>query len=127
MIEGKCEQRVRLGADVLFAFDSARLTSEAAPTLAELRRRLATTSTPVRIEGHTDGKGSDAYNDRLSLDRAQSVRDELVREGLTEARLHATGFGKKSPVAPNTKPDGSDDPAGRRKNRRVEVVISTCG
>jgi outer membrane protein OmpA-like peptidoglycan-associated protein len=79
----------------------------------------------VRIEGHTDAKGSDAYNQKLSERRAQSVRQWLVqKEGVDGSKMAPQGFGARKPVAPNNKPDGSDDPEGRQKNRRVEIVLA---
>jgi flagellar motor protein MotB len=78
----------------------------------------------VRIEGHTDSKGSDAYNQRLSGQRANAVRDWLVeKEGLKQVKFVTRGFGEVKPVVPNTKLDGSDDPEGRQKNRRVEIIV----
>lgn len=78
----------------------------------------------MRIEGHTDSKGSDSYSQEQSERRALAVKDWLVRQaGSTPARLTARGLGETRPVAPNTRPDGSDDPAGRQRNRRVEVVL----
>ena len=77
----------------------------------------------IRIEGHTDAKGSASYNKKLSLSRAGSVKKWLEAHGLSGLRFSSEGFGAEKPVAPNTKPDGSDDPAGRQKNRRVEIVI----
>ncbi|MBI4641633.1 MAG: OmpA family protein, partial [Candidatus Tectomicrobia bacterium] len=78
----------------------------------------------VQIEGHTDAKGSDAYNQKLSEGRAKAVRDWLVqKEGVKGVRFVTRGFGSKQPVAPNTKPDGSDDSEGRQKNRRVEIIV----
>ena len=78
----------------------------------------------MRIEGYTDSKGSEAYNKGLSEDRAQSVADWLAEvEGLDGGTFDVVGFGEAKPVAPNEKPDGSDDPEGRQKNRRVEIVI----
>lgn len=126
VIESKCEQRLRVGSDVFFDFDRSQIRSEAEPTLSEIGQRVAQSAHPVAIEGHTDGKGSDDYNQKLSLERADSVRSFLVVHGSSAERLHAVGFGKKRPVAPNEKPDGSDDPTGRQKNRRVEIVIDTC-
>lgn len=126
VIESKGEERLRVGSDVFFDFDRFQIRSEAEPTLGEIGRRLAQSSHPVAIEGHTDAKGSDDYNQKLSVERADSVRSYLVAHGSAADRLHAVGFGKKRPVAPNEKPDGSDDPAGRQKNRRVEIVIDTC-
>ncbi len=78
----------------------------------------------VRIEGHTDSKGSDPYNQKLSERRAQAVKTWLTeKEGLRNAEFAIQGFGAKKPVAPNKKPDGSDDPDGRQKNRRVEIIF----
>jgi photosystem I P700 chlorophyll a apoprotein A2 len=68
--------------------------------------------------------GSDADNQRLSEQRAESVRDELVQQYQVEtARLTTEGKGEKEPVASNENPDGSDNPAGREQNRRVEVLV----
>jgi OOP family OmpA-OmpF porin len=77
----------------------------------------------VSIEGHTDSIGSDQYNVRLSQLRADAVSSGLESDGVSGSRLHTRGFGKKYPIAPNKNPDGSDNPAGRAKNRRVEVII----
>ncbi|NBJ13887.1 OmpA family protein [Microvirga sp. SYSU G3D207] len=77
-----------------------------------------------RVEGHTDWIGTDAYNDRLSARRTASVKEWLVRHASAgRAHVEAVGFGERRPVASNTKPDGSDDPEGRQKNRRVELVV----
>ena len=66
----------------------------------------------------------DDYNQKLSERRAAAVRDWLVKPGdVAPARLSAKGFGPAKPVAPNAKPDGSDDPEGRQKNRRVEIRV----
>ena len=78
----------------------------------------------VMIAGHTDSKGGDAYNMALSERRANSVRDWFrTRGGLASFSFETKGFGAKQPVAPNQKADGSDDPVGRQKNRRVEITI----
>jgi outer membrane protein OmpA-like peptidoglycan-associated protein len=78
----------------------------------------------VRIEGHTDAKGSASYNQDLSNRRAESVKKWFTSHGLKDLHFSTEGFGAKKPVAPNTKPNGSDDPKGRAKNRRVEIVIT---
>jgi outer membrane protein OmpA-like peptidoglycan-associated protein len=78
------------------------------------------------IEGHTDGKGGDGYNQVLSERRAMSVRTSLTARGLPAERLNIRGYGKTRPVAENERSDGSDNPEGRQKNRRVEVVVNTC-
>ena len=78
----------------------------------------------VSIEGHTDGKGSDTYNQNLSERRAESVRHWFTAiEKLNRVGFETKGWGARKPVAPNQKPDGSDDPDGRQKNRRVEIVV----
>lgn len=105
--------------DVLFDTDSATLKPGAWLTVRKLavflkdnpQRRLS-------IEGHTDSRGSDAYNQRLSESRAESVRTALIREGIAPQRLIATGYGEDYPVASN------NTAAGRQQNRRVEIVIS---
>ena len=113
---------VDLPADVLFDFDRATLRPDAADALAKAAELLRSyPGAPVRINGHTDAKGADGYNDALSLKRARTVAAAL-QPG--QGRTFATeGFGKRRPVAPNTAADGQDDPAGRQRNRRVEIVI----
>jgi outer membrane protein OmpA-like peptidoglycan-associated protein len=126
--ETETEVRIELAADVLFDFDKATLQPKAEATLTKaaqfIRERAAGT---VRIEGHTDAKGDDAYNQRLSQRRADSVRQWFVRQGLRGLQFSSRGFGETRPVAANAKPDGADDPDGRQKNRRVEIVIGKKG
>ena len=126
--ETETDVRIELAADVLFDFDRATLLPKAEATLTKaadfIRERAAGT---VRIEGHTDAKGDDAYNQRLSERRADSVRQWLVRQRLGSLKFSSKGFGETQPVAANAKPDGADDPDGRQKNRRVEIVISKKG
>jgi outer membrane protein OmpA-like peptidoglycan-associated protein len=122
-----CAQRFLVGSDALFEFDKATLTPDAEVTLKALVPLLAKASAhPATVEGHTDGKGSDSYNQTLSEKRAQTVRDWLAAHGALPASTPARGWGKRHPVASNTRPDGSDDPAARQKNRRVEVVLNLC-
>ena len=119
------EIRIALSADVLFDFDSSTLRPAASGKLGEVAAVLKEyPKSPVSIEGHTDGKGTDSYNQALSERRAASVKRWLVDTGGIEAgRIDTKGFGKAKPIAPNTKPDGSDDPEGRQKNRRVEITV----
>ncbi|MBD2183248.1 OmpA family protein [Planktothrix sp. FACHB-1355] len=78
------------------------------------------------IYGHTDSKGDDAYNEKLSQLRAAAVKYYLINVFKVQPnRLQTKGFGKIKPIAPNNNPDGSDNPTGREKNRRVEVLIKT--
>ena len=119
------EIRIEMPADILFDFDSAALRPEAFPTLEKVAEVLKSHGdAPAAIEGHTDSKGADAYNMKLSAQRAESVKRWLAtRGGIPAGRLAARGLGETRPVAPNAKPDGSDDPEGRQKNRRVEIVV----
>ncbi len=112
--------------DVLFEFNSARLTAEAQDKVGHIASVLKDRGKDrrVSVEGHADAIGSEAYNLALSEHRAESVAHELSYDGVREARLTTKGYGKKYPVAPNTNPNGSDNPSGRAKNRRVEVVIA---
>jgi outer membrane protein OmpA-like peptidoglycan-associated protein len=119
---------VSLPSDVTFDFDKSTIRTEgrgALDTLARLIQADAGTAT-ITIEGHTDSRGDDAYNLRLSRARADAVKSYLVEKGLPEARLRTIGLGEQRPVAPNAAADGSDDEAGRQRNRRVEVVLPTA-
>lgn len=111
--------------DVLFEFGRAELTSEArvkARDIADVLNDRAR-DRRVAVEGHTDSIGSATFNQELSERRAGNVVIALENSGVTSGRITAQGYGKRYPVAPNTNPDGTDNPAGRAKNRRVEVVI----
>ncbi len=124
--ETATEIRINLAADILFDFDKSTIRPEAAKALYDVAQIIAEKGggRNVRIEGHTDSKGGAVYNQKLSERRADAVNQWLKRtEGLTKVRMTTRGFGATRPVAPNTKPDGSDDPVGRQKNRRVEIVL----
>ena len=119
------EIRIELAADVLFDFDKASLRPEAKPSLDKVLEVLKSyPKASAKIEGHTDGKGDDAYNQKLSERRAESVRGWLAGNGAS-LNMSTRGWGKKKPIAPNVKPDGKDDPEGRKKNRRVEIAVRT--
>lgn len=125
--ETATEIRIELAADVLFDFDKATIKPDAAAALHNVAEIIKDKGKgrSVRIDGHTDGKGNDAYNQRLSERRAASVKQWLAdKEGLGQLKMTTQGFGARMPVAPNAKPDGSDDPEGRQKNRRVEIVLA---
>ncbi len=119
-------QQYELPADVLFRFDSANLLPQASAALEERLSAIRRTyQYPlIRVEGHTDSIGSDAANDTLSLRRAEAVRQWLIGNGIPPAAITVAGYGKRQPIAPNTRPDGSDDPEGRARNRRVVLVAS---
>ena len=125
--ETATEIRIELAADVLFDFDKATIKPQAASALHNVAEIIRTKGKgrSARIDGHTDAKGDDAYNQKLSERRAASVKQWLAeKEGLADVKMATQGFGAKKPVAPNAKPDGSDDPDGRQKNRRVEIVLA---
>ena len=124
--ETKTEIHIDLAADVLFDFDKSTLRPTARDALHQAASIIRDNAkgTTVRIDGYTDSKGSDPYNQRLSDRRAESVRNWFAtKEGLKDVNFATKGYGAKNPVAPNTKPDGSDDPDGRQKNRRVEITV----
>lgn len=110
--------------NVYYAFNKAQLLEESHSALDKLVD-LMNQNPAMRIEigGHTDDKGSDAYNQKLSEARAQSVVDYLVSKGIDRSRLEAKGYGESMPVAPNRNDDGSDNPEGRQKNRRTEFKV----
>jgi outer membrane protein OmpA-like peptidoglycan-associated protein len=106
-------------SDVLF--DTARFTLRPAARekLAKISGIvLAYPELRLEVEGHTDSVGSDTYNERLSQQRAASVRDYLIKQGVPEPNISAQGFGESQPVASNA------NAAGRQQNRRVELVVS---
>jgi photosystem I P700 chlorophyll a apoprotein A2 len=121
------EVKIELDADVLFDFDKYNLKPEAADSLRKVGEVAKSYgNSPILIEGHTDSKGTYPYNMKLSENRAASVKNWLVQNaGASSPRITTRGFGETKPVAPNKKPDGSDNPEGRQKNRRVEITIRT--
>ena len=117
------EIQIDLASDVMFDFDKSDLRSTAIPSLQKVVTVMrAYPAYPCTIGGHTDGKGDKAYNQKLSERRADSVKTWLVTHGASNP-ITARGFGDAKPIAPNKKPDGSDDPVGRQKNRRVEITL----
>jgi outer membrane protein OmpA-like peptidoglycan-associated protein len=125
--ETATEIRIELAADVLFDFDKATIKPEAAAALHSVAEIVTGKGKGrrVRIDGHTDSKGNDAYNQKLSERRAESVKQWLAeKEGLGQVKMTTQGFGASKPVSPNTNKDGSDSPEGRQKNRRVEIVLA---
>lgn len=105
--------------DVLFATNQYTLTSVAREKLAKVAGiLLAYPDLNLHVEGYTDSTGSDAYNLKLSQDRADAVRSYLVQQGVAAANITATGMGKEDPVASNATAQG------RQENRRVELVVS---
>jgi len=109
-----------LCADVLFAINRAEIRSGARAALRQVARSIEkrTPDGRITVDGHTDSRGSDAYNDRLSQRRAEAVKRWLVSKGQVAAdRISVRGFGESEPLASNA----SD--SGRRRNRRVVVGV----
>ncbi|PHP53073.1 OmpA family protein [Actinomyces ruminis] len=118
-----CGTVITLEDGILFDFGSAEIRAEAADTLQELAELLNEAEVPTAyVYGHTDSISDEDFNQTLSEQRAQAVLDTLVADGVT-AQLQAEGFGETRPVAPNENEDGSDNPAGRQLNRRVEIYV----
>jgi outer membrane protein OmpA-like peptidoglycan-associated protein len=81
----------------------------------------------VTIEGFTDSKGSRTFNLQLSRERAQAVKDWLVRNGnVLAAHVLTKGLGEEFAIAPNANPDGTDNPLGRALNRRVSIIVENA-
>lgn len=104
---------------VMFAYDSAELTSAAHQQLQALTGKLnGANVVSVKVIGHTDSQGSDAYNQALSERRASSVAEYLISQGLAPSKVTSQGRGESQPIA-----DNSTD-AGRAQNRRVELHLN---
>jgi len=118
-----CGTLITLEDSVLFDFGKSEIRSDASQTLKKLADVLNNAKVPTaHIYGHTDSISDEAFNQQLSEARANAVSGELKKDGVT-ATMDATGYGESKPVAPNENADGSDNPAGRALNRRVEIFI----
>ena len=122
--ETAAEIKISLQGEILFDFDKSNLRPAAESTLAQVAKMIGSyPKAQVLIEGYTDSKGSDSYNAKLSDRRAVSVKTWFAKHGVAANSMQTHGWGAAKPVAPNKHPDGSDDPDGRQKNRRVEITI----
>jgi outer membrane protein OmpA-like peptidoglycan-associated protein len=117
---------VELPADILFDFDKSVIRADAKQALDQAAAIIRShPGARLRFEGHTDSKGTDAINQPLSKRRAEAVRSWiLTNASLPVSSAAAEGFAARRPAVPNTRADGSDDPEGRQRNRRVEIIIS---
>lgn len=114
--EGEIE--VRLTNDILFDYDSAALRSASRTTLNELAENFSQyPDNQIIVEGHTDSTGSDAYNKKLSEQRAAGVADYLIDRGVSASKVIVYGYGESDPKSSN------DTAEGRQLNRRVEIHI----
>lgn len=110
---------VEFSSQILFAFDKATLSDDARTNLDKLVVILNKyPDTDIEVQGHTDSKGSESYNQNLSIQRASTVSDYLKLKNINSNRLSVKGFGEKLPKYLN------DTDAGRNKNRRVEFLIT---
>lgn len=103
------------------------LNSEAKAMLDRLAADPAVRGGSLILRGHSDSEGDDEANRIMSRKRAEAVRDYLARKGLDRRRMRVIALGETRPVAPNAKPDGSDDSDGRARNRRVEIELDRGG
>ena len=111
-------EKVSIAAEALFDFDKAIVKPEGKAALDEFMSKLEGLNTEVMIAvGHTDSVGTNAYNDKLSLRRAEAVKAYMVSKGLDPARLYTEGKGETQPVADNATAEG------RAKNRRVTIEV----
>lgn len=109
---------LNMPGNITFAFDSSNLQPQFYPVLDDVARTLTEyNQTIVEVAGHTDSVGSDAYNNDLSMRRAQSVANYLAGRGVMQQRLITVGAGESRPIASN------DTEAGRAQNRRVEITV----
>lgn len=109
--------------DIFYDFNKATLRPESYPvldTLANVIKRFP--GMLIELSAHTDSKGTDAYNQKLSDARARSCVEYLLSKGVAMENLQSKGYGESKPVAPNTL-NGKDNPAGRQLNRRTELVV----
>lgn len=115
-LDGKDKSRL---AVIHFDFDRYTIKKLAVPIIdrhvAYLQQNQAM---PVIVEGHTDNMGSDAYNQKLSEQRADAVRDYLIQKGIASARIQIKGYGESRPIADNKTPEG------QAQNRRAELGVS---
>jgi outer membrane protein OmpA-like peptidoglycan-associated protein len=113
---------LNMPSHITFATDSSRISPDFQSTLDQVASTITEyTDTRVRIAGHTDSTGSDAYNQQLSERRAQAVASYLEGRGVAASRISTVGYGETQPVASNDTADG------RQQNRRVEIVLSPTG
>jgi OOP family OmpA-OmpF porin len=111
-------EKVTFAADVLFDFDKSVVKPEGKAKLDDLANKVRGINLEVVIAiGHADSIGSDAYNQKLSVRRAESVKAYLVSKGIEPNRIYTEGKGEKQPVADNKTREG------RAKNRRVEIEV----
>ncbi len=111
------KEKVIVLKGVNFDTGSAKLTPAAKEVLDDNVKTLKSAKKDIVIEGHTDSKGNDKANQKLSLARAKAVHDYFVKQGVKDSKISAVGKGESEPIASN------DTESGRAKNRRIEIHI----
>lgn len=112
--------------NIFFEYNKAILGTKSKYELNKLYEFLKQNpSVSIEVSGHTDSRGNDEYNLKLSEDRAQAVVDYLIRNGIPSSRLTAVGYGETRPIARNENADLTDNPVGRQLNRRIEISLPT--
>jgi peptidoglycan-associated lipoprotein len=110
--------------NIYYDFDRADIREDAAQELDKLVQILLDNpDIQIELSAHTDNRGSAAYNQRLSQQRAESAVNYIVSKGIEASRITAKGYGASQPIAPNSNPDGTDNPDGRQLNRRTEFKV----
>jgi OOP family OmpA-OmpF porin len=118
VVAAATSEKVTFAADAFFDFDKSVLKPEGRAKLDDLISKMGSINLEVIIAvGHTDSVGSDAYNQRLSIRRADAVKAYLTSKGIEKNRVYTEGKGEKQPVADNKTAEG------RAKNRRVEIEV----
>lgn len=118
VVPAPTSEKVTFAADAFFDFDKATLKPDGREKLDDLAGKIGGINLEVIIAvGHTDSVGNDAYNQRLSIQRAEAVKAYLTSKGIEKNRVYTEGKGEKQPVADNKAADG------RQKNRRVEIEV----
>jgi outer membrane protein OmpA-like peptidoglycan-associated protein len=120
VLQGRSATAYNVCSDVLFDFDKADIRPDAEAVLQQVVRSLDKrfAGKDLQVDGHTDSQGSDAYNDRLSIRRAESVKRWLADHGIAAGRISTHGYGEREPVASNASSDG------RQRNRRVVIGVA---
>jgi outer membrane protein OmpA-like peptidoglycan-associated protein len=111
---------LNLSAKLLFASDSENLSAEVETNIVQLTQELLKVGIDhARLEGHTDNTGASAYNDQLSLRRADSVAQIMIRAGMSAEKIATQGRGQREPLYDN------NTAQGRSENRRVAIIIDS--
>ena len=110
--------------NIYYDFNKYDIRDDAAQELDKLVTILSDNpEITIELSSHTDSVASEKYNQWLSQKRAEAAVAYIISQGVNKSRLTAKGYGESRPIAPNTNPDGTDNPEGRQKNRRTELKI----